>query len=725
MLSIGLNVIITGKLVLSAHICTFLSNCCFVSGSRNDSVDVRTIKRLELYLVLKSDSFLKFSSSKCIERLFKYILNKLNIENFGEDFEKSVKLTTKVFVAKLFAKWKQCHRIHDRLIKNHHDWLNEEFKVPNIQGDQQPLSKEPVSGRPKKDFKISSLRSKQRSVKTLVKNLSPEQLSFATESSLVMSGKRRAAKVMKLALESSPRSLKRMQQSKSNTPSFTPYTPVEALALIVDTSMTKEDYLKVQRGAKARGANIYPAYNQILQIKQTCYPENVTISDIEARIPIQKVLDHTVTRLFEVQKEVISLHLPPEVFEIDVYYKWGLDGSGGHSIYKQHFADSPKYSDSNIILSTIVPLEMSIFHEGEKKIFWKNPSPSSTKWCRPIGFKLIKETNETIKQEFDATEQQMRAVTSTTISLQEKSLTFEHHPICTMMDGKTCNVLTKTASSQACNICKVTPKDINNLDKVLQRSCDVSAYKYGISILHAYLRCFEYLLHISYKIDIKQWQARGTALKDQVKEKKTKITDLFYEKMGLVVDQPKQGGGNTNDGNTARNFFENPEIVAEITDIDKDLIERFSNILKTISSGHYININTFRPYCMETAKKCIELYGWYRMSASVHKLLIHSSDIIKSLPLPVGQLSEDVLETSQKEYKNIRLMHSRKTSRNNTNTDILHWLCINSDPIISQHRPVNKKRMAGFNNVIMNMLTMPMYLGSNQNEEDDDEEEET
>lgn len=60
------------------------------------------------------------------------------------------------------------------------------------------------------------------------------------------------------------------------------------------------------------------------------------------------------------------------------------------------------------------------------------------------------------------------------------------------------------------------------------------------------------------------------------------------------------------------------------------------------------------------------------MSASVHKLLIHSSDIIESLSLPVGQLSEDVLEASQKEYNNIRLMHSRKTSRVNTNT-ILHW----------------------------------------------------
>lgn len=41
------------------------------------------------------------------------------------------------------------------------------------------------------------------------------------------------------------------------------------------------------------------------------------------------------------------------------------------------------------------------------------------------------------------------------------------------------------------------------------------------------------------------------------------------------MDQPKQGSGNTNDGNTSRKFFESPEIVSEINGLDKELIERF------------------------------------------------------------------------------------------------------------------------------------------------------
>lgn len=39
--------------------------------------------------------------------------------------------------------------------------------------------------------------------------------------------------------------------------------------------------------------------------------------------------------------------------------------------------------------------------------------------------------------------------------------------------------------------------------------------------------------------------------------------------MGLVLDQPKQGGGNSNDGTMARKFFVEPTISpTDITGID-------------------------------------------------------------------------------------------------------------------------------------------------------------
>lgn len=130
--------------------------------------------------------------------------------------------------------------------------------------------------------------------------------------------------------------------------------------------------------------------------------------------------------------KVFLQHLPERFVEVNVIYKWGLDGSGCHSINKQHFANNPQYSDSNIILSTIVPLEISVICEGQKLIFWKNTTPSSTRWYRPIAFILVKETNVTILQEYNSIEQQ-----PTKIDLDSgKTIQFKHIAICSMMDEK-------------------------------------------------------------------------------------------------------------------------------------------------------------------------------------------------------------------------------------------------------------------------------------------------
>lgn len=120
---------------------------------------------------------------------------------------------------------------------------------------------------------------------------------------------------------------------------------------------------------------------------------------------------------------------------------------------------------------------------------------------------------------------------------------------------------------------------------------------------------------------------------------------------------------------------------------------------------------------------CVDKYGWYKMSASVHKLLIHGADIIKALPLPVGLFSEDVLEAAQKEYKSLRLFHARKTSRIHTNTDIVHWMLIASDPIIASHRKGHKKTKKPFSKEVMELLVMPTLVAELQtsDEESDDD----
>lgn len=89
---------------------------------------------------------------------------------------------------------------------------------------------------------------------------------------------------------------------------------------------------------------------------------------------------------------------------------------------------------------------------------------------------------------------------------------------------------------------------MNDIESVIQRSVKEEALSFGISPLHARIRFYECLLHIAYRLDLKKWQVRGDENKTLVASRKRSIQDKFRSQLGLLVDFPQQGGGNTNDG---------------------------------------------------------------------------------------------------------------------------------------------------------------------------------
>lgn len=176
----------------------------------------------------------------------------------------------------------------------------------------------------------------------------------------------------------------------------------------------------------------------------------------------------------------------------------------------------------------------------------------------------------------------------------------------------------------------------------------------------------------------------GREEKNKVAARKKKIGQEFREKMGLLIERPKPGGsGNCNDGNTARRFFRDPELTASITGINKELLLRFSTILRAISTSYPINIENFNKYALDTTKLYTHLYSWYYMPVSVHKILIHGGQVIESTILPIGMLSEEAQEARHKHVKRFRESHVRKFSRKENMQDILNMLLVSSDPVIS------------------------------------------
>ena len=145
------------------------------------------------------------------------------------------------------------------------------------------------------------------------------------------------------------------------------------------------------------------------------------------------------------------------------------------------------------------------------------------------------------------------------------------------------------------------------------------------------------------------WKQKSTGqpdIKHIVERRKKLIQTRCREELSLLVDFPKQGFGNTNDGNTARRAFEDAEIFLDITGVKVELIVCFRTILNAVFSGFSLNSEAVTKYCLETTDLIIKEYNWFVIPPSVHKLLEHCVQVSSSLELPIGFYS-GVLESSE------------------------------------------------------------------------------
>lgn len=642
-------------------------------------IDNIPITRRELYNVWIAE----MESKERVKAVISYFLAKSGLQKTKtEDYCNKVKLAVRRLTYSINERWIKAKRSKKYFEDSNKIWLSGVFDLPseNVIKIPEDLGIQPSTsnfGRPRSDFSGKSEKGKRLEVSALVSGCSPEKLVFAAGVSLYKSGKRDAAAILKNINESPTRAtkIKKIVNAQSKEP--VPYTDEEALRLFIDGKYTKASYNAMRTGAKIRNADIYPSYHRILEAKEKCYPSNgIKVSDVIAEVPLQDLVDHTACRILKLQKEVIEEF---NYTELTLIYKWGCDGSSGHSTYKQNFSsnDSRK-TDEYLFAICLVPLQLKY----DNHIIWENPRPSSTRFCRPIKLIFEKETKSLIQDETNYIQNQINAIVSTASNIEDKTVIVKHVFYLTMIDGKVFSILSDS-STQRCGICGATPTIMNKLHEIKALNVRANLYEYGLSTLHAWIRCLECVLHISYKIEIKKWQARSESDKALQKKRKDEIISALKSEMNLLIDIPKPGEGSTNDGNTARKFFQQPSLASQITGVNESLIKRLGIILRTMSSGYAINVEAFRKYAMDTAELYVELYEWYYMPSSVHKILIHGADIIQNAALPIGMMSEEALESRNKDFRFIREHHTRKMSREKTIEDLFNYLLLSSDPLIS------------------------------------------
>ena len=109
------------------------------------------------------------------------------------------------------------------------------------------------------------------------------------------------------------------------------YSEDEALALLLDTRSSKQDYQTMRDGAVERGSFIYTPYNSVRNAKDRCIPDEIRYSDCSVEIAFQSLANHTVKRL------LLTIDKPdcPRGSTLSLKRKLRFDGCTGQSLYRQ------------------------------------------------------------------------------------------------------------------------------------------------------------------------------------------------------------------------------------------------------------------------------------------------------------------------------------------------------------------------------------------------------
>ena len=338
----------------------------------------------------------------------------LSVEDFPS-FSKDENRKVQIFASNFRKKYKALHRPRslEEFKRKHPGMLETNFledyakNVSNSAGATGDKADLGTPGRPKLKLPFNELsdRTKRRRTATLRETVPTDELTFAAKTSIYNGGKRLAAEMIEHTL-SSPSKPKKMKEALKAEP-VVPYSDDEALAWMLDTKVNRDNYQLTRSQAKKRKADIYPSYKKIQEAKKRCYPGDIFVDDFKATVPLQSLLDHTAHRILQVQEEVLSEQLPGPK-SLVLVSKWGFDSATGQHLYHQKTNQPDENVDENsLFVTNVVPLR--VFQQNDpSKVIWKNPTPSSTRYCRQLSFEYKKETTTTNKEKRAQVEKKLK-----------------------------------------------------------------------------------------------------------------------------------------------------------------------------------------------------------------------------------------------------------------------------------------------------------------------------
>jgi hypothetical protein len=672
-----------------------------------DNPETSQIKltRLELCSQMNKNSIRFSDKENQLIYLRDFILSKLpytadELEDFVPDLDESIQQ----FLYKVEPMYQKSCRTYSRLISKltPNSYLSKEFRLPESFLDFhkttsyfREASTIKPAGRKTLPFSEKSKRSQQYASAEVRRSHEPGAIILATAQQPTDLGRlvRKSNSVRGVTVKKALNAI-----TKTTENQLVKKTPSQALAFLLCNNFSKEQYNQMKSACTSSNANIWPNYNKVLQAKKECRPDGINIQSLCAQVSLQNLLDHTAKRILLNDPDMVNKLQDLSTqnngeLELLLYFKYGLDGCGSFNSFMQKDETGKVPDGTTILASQLVPLQVVSSVQKEIIVF-NAKNANSARACRPIRIAFERETKDSIQTESLRLKEEIKKL-ETLVLLEDPRVTVSYKGLFTMIDGKVLNELTKNPASSSCPLCHQTSRQMSNPEG--EFTPKPGTLEYGASILHFGLRSFEAIVKIGYRQDVKKSHERLTEVEKKIiSDREKEVKAQFKEKLGLIVDQRRDGGaGNTTTGNVARIALENADVTAKICKVPVQLVRNLRTIWGALASGFALDGQKFAQLCEETEKLYFDKdfgVGWYNIPPTLHKILRHGKEIIENCALPIGMTNEEASEANNKILRHVRLFHARKTSWNDHLSDLYHRAMDVSDPVIADLSSTMKKK---------------------------------
>lgn len=378
---------------------------------------------------------LRVAKDKGVDKCIEYVENRSDLKIKNKD---SLRKRLKTLDFSFKKRLKAVYRSWKQFETKNHDWMLSEFDFDFFVNNTNRIKPATKRGAPKKSFKDLS-KDYRRSIITAHSKDSGNDVQLALES-LKVTGRRgknfELESIIKEVIKNQRGVYKKLFQTHDRIQKM---SSDEALELLLNLNLTKFQYQQIRLEGKSRDSDIFPSYENVREAKKKARPEGILISETIAEVSYQKIIEHTATRLIHSIEPSIVNVTQGETSNLIMYFNTGFDGTTGFKRYDQNFVDcdNAQYEDG-LISTIIVPLSISF---GSQQL-WKNPTPHSDRFVRPIKFEYAKETKEKIQQMKHDIENQINKISNVQITLSSGVKIIVQPDIrVTAVDGKVRSVL--------------------------------------------------------------------------------------------------------------------------------------------------------------------------------------------------------------------------------------------------------------------------------------------